>query len=375
MSQNGNGRSHLRIGGWLPGTSRPASGSDHWGTGTRHQLGRARRTTPSPPSTGIAPSTVPYPGGYAGRTIDAYPVTEEPVHEYARDAASTAATGNQGATIGRAGPRRTQVLGGVALVVVTAVVGVMALRDGTPQEPIRGEFVAGLPLPDGAADDPAIDPLPDTDGTGSRGDGPATQSPTTDPVVRPGLNPRADGSDADEAGSTGLGSPPASPATKNPPPAPNAPASPAKPAGPALVPGARIGLEAASSPGHRVRHANFEARVDPVNVGTRADAAFIVRSGLANGNCVSFESVNFPGHYLRHADFRVFLHRTDGSALFRADATFCPVTGIGGRHTSLRSHNFPDRYLSHDRHQQMRISPIGAGAGPSTATFRIRPAG
>ncbi|WFE44576.1 AbfB domain-containing protein [Verrucosispora sp. WMMD1129] len=329
--------------------------------------------------TGIAPSTVPPPGGYAGRTIDAYPVAEEPVPEHARDAAPTAATGNQGATIGRPRPRRTQVLGGAALVVVTAVIGVMALRDGTSQEPIRSEFVAGMPRPDGAADGPAVDSLPDTDGTGSRGDSGVLQNPTTDPVVRPGLNPRTDGSDADDAGSTGPGSPPASPAAKNPPPAPSIPETPAKPAGPALVPGARIGLEPAGSPGHRVRHANFQARVDPVNAassaGTRADAAFIVRSGLASDSCVSFESVNFPGHYLRHSDFRVFLHRADGSALFRADATFCPVTGIGGRHTSLRSHNYPDRYLSHDPHQQMRISPIGGGAGSSTATFRIRPAG
>ncbi|MEV4709885.1 AbfB domain-containing protein [Micromonospora sp. NPDC049374] len=291
-------------------------------------------------------------------------------------AATTA--GDQGATIGRVAPRRTQALGGVALVVVTAVVGVMALRDATPQEPIRSEFVAGMPLPDGAAHDPANDSPPGTDGTGSQGDGLASQNPTTDPVVRPGLNPRTDGSDADDAGSTSPGRPPANPATKNPPPAPSAPATPAKPAGPVLAPGTRIGLEAAGAPGHRVRHANFQARVDPVDAassaGTRADAAFIVRSGLASDNCVSFESVNFPGHYLRHSEFRVFLHRADGSALFRADATFCPVTGIGGRHTSLRSHNFPDRYLSHDRHEQMRIFPIGGGAGPSTATFRIRPA-
>ncbi|MEV2239918.1 AbfB domain-containing protein [Micromonospora sp. NPDC049891] len=256
-----------------------------------------------------------------------------------------------------------------------------ALRDGAPQEPIRGEFVAGMPLPDGAADDPANGLPPGTDGTGSDIGNDETAPPglTADPVVRPGLNPRADAG----SGSTAPGSTPANPATNVPPPAPSAPApppsaAPARPAGPKLVPGARIGLEAASQSGHRVRHANFQARVEPVNAtssaGTKADAAFIVRSGLASGSCVSFESVNFPGHYLRHSEFRVFLHRAEGSALFRADATFCPVTGIGGRHTSLRSHNYPDRYLSHHPHAQMRISQIGDGAASSTATFLIRPA-
>ncbi|MEG3636018.1 AbfB domain-containing protein [Micromonospora palythoicola] len=352
MSQHGNGRSPLRIGGWLSGTVTPGSGA----SSTRHHPG-----APADP----------------GRAVGDHPGTGKPASEHRHhDETPSAATGRRDESAGRAAPRRTQLLGGAALVVVTAVVGVMALRDATPQEPIRSEFVAGMPRPDGAATDAADDGPPGTDGTGSdaQNGGAASPEPSTDPVVRPRLNPRADGSDADDAGSTGPGRPPATPA-KNPPPAPSTPAPPAEPA---LVPGARIGLEAAGSPGHRVRHANFQARVDPVDAassaGTRADAAFTVRPGLAGAGCVSFESVNFPGHYLRHSGFRVFLHRADGSALFRADATFCPVTGIGGRHTSLRSHNFPDRYLSHHPHQQLRISPIGGGAGPSTASFLIRPA-
>ncbi|WP_433528853.1 AbfB domain-containing protein [Micromonospora sp. CA-263727] len=127
-----------------------------------------------------------------------------------------------------------------------------------------------------------------------------------------------------------------------------------------------------------MRHFDFQARVEPVHAasstGTKADATFIVRSGLTSSSCVSFESVNFPGYYLRHYEFRMFLHRADNSALFRADATFCPVTGISGTHTSLRSYNYPSRYLRHDSHKQMRISPIGDGASPSSATFIVRTA-
>ncbi|GGM37649.1 hypothetical protein GCM10011608_22780 [Micromonospora sonchi] len=372
MSQHGNGQSHLRIGGWLPGTDRPgsnltppASGGPDAGTQQHRPTESPQRTIASPPVTSAAP-----------------PVTSVAPSAARRPDASAEA----GQVIGRAAPRRVHVLGGVALVVVTALVGVMALRDGNPQESIRGEFVAEVLHPDPAEDNPANDDrLPGVNGPGSdlRGVGAALPSPSTDAVVRPGLNPRTDGGAGNPgSGPATPGGTPANPATKAPPPAPSAPANPssapASPAGSVLVPGTRIGLEVASLPGHRVRHANFEVRVEPVNAassaGTKADAAFVVRSGLAGSSCVSFESVNFPGHYLRHSGFRVFLHRADGSALFRADATFCPVTGIGGTHTSLRSHNYPDRYLSRDPGKQMRVSPIGEGAAPSTATFLIRPA-
>ncbi|WP_369333653.1 AbfB domain-containing protein [Corallococcus sicarius] len=40
---------------------------------------------------------------------------------------------------------------------------------------------------------------------------------------------------------------------------------------------------------------------------------------------ISAESGNSPPvTYLRHAEYRVWLNANDGTALFRADATFCP---------------------------------------------------
>ncbi|BCJ58059.1 hypothetical protein Jiend_14810 [Micromonospora endophytica] len=327
-------------------------------------------------------------------------VTGEPaVEQHSHDETPQVTAVSQGAVAGRTDPRRTHLVGGVALIVIAVLIGVVALRAGSPEESIRGEFVAGVPYPDNAGAEQADSGwLPGPDGTGSdvRGVGAISASPTADSVVRPGLNPRTEGGglgNPDSGPAAPIGAPanpapqvpplapgaPAAPATPATPAAPAAPpAAPASPAGPALVPGARIGLEVAGLPGHRVRHANFEARVDPVNAGsnagTKADAAFVVRSGLGKSDCVSFEAVNYPGYYLRHSGFRVFLHRAEGSAGFRADATFCPVTGIGGKHTSLRSHNYPDRYLSHDSRRQMRIAPIGDGATSSTAAFLIRPA-
>jgi hypothetical protein len=72
----------------------------------------------------------------------------------------------------------------------------------------------------------------------------------------------------------------------------------------------------------------------------------VVRSGLADGRCVSFEAVNHPRHFLRHQNFTLRLHSRDGSALFAADATFCPVRGRDGNSLTLRSVNYPDRYLT-----------------------------
>ncbi|WP_206025074.1 AbfB domain-containing protein [Micromonospora zingiberis] len=405
MPEDGNDQSRLRIGGWLPGNGQLGAGptgpaTDRPVTGSQpYQPARLlRRTTPWPPlTTLVRPLPARHTTIYADAGVTNGPdlATGTPVAgQLSAGHAPPGIAADLGALAGRADPRRTLLLGGVALLVITTLVGVMALRDGS-QEPIRGEFVAGVPQPDGLAGGPVNgDSPPGLDGTGSDTgrDGPPPHGPSGAPGVMPGLSPQAvpglspqpasTGAGTGGSGSAYPGTAPPNPATNAPPPATSTPAAPSPaptaPARPALLPGARIGLEVASLPGQRVRHANFQAHVAPVDAasstGTKADAAFIVRSGLASGSCVSFESVNFPGHYLRHSEFRVFLHRADGSALFRADATFCPVTGLGGTHTSLQSYNYPSRYLRHDTHKQMRVSLIGDGASSSSATFVVRPA-
>jgi hypothetical protein len=143
---------------------------------------------------------------------------------------------------------------------------------------------------------------------------------------------------------------------------------------PPLRAGARVGLEPVSLPGYRVRHKNFAGRIDRIGSGSsaldRADSSFTVRTGLANSRCVSFESVNFPGYYLRHQNFQILLHRYDGTQLFLADATFCPVTGLTGQETSLRSYNYPNRYLMY-RDSRLVIDSSGSA---SSATFAVRSA-
>ncbi|MFR9794743.1 alpha-L-arabinofuranosidase B [Streptomyces sp. MS06] len=120
-----------------------------------------------------------------------------------------------------------------------------------------------------------------------------------------------------------------------------------------LAPGSEISLRATTPccTGDYLRHQDDAAVISPITSGSstvdRNDATWIVRRGLADASCVSFESRNYPGDYLRHSDFRLYRQPTDGTPLFRADATFCPTAGKSGTGTSFASYNYPSRYLRH----------------------------
>ncbi|WP_373682215.1 MULTISPECIES: AbfB domain-containing protein [Streptomyces] len=90
----------------------------------------------------------------------------------------------------------------------------------------------------------------------------------------------------------------------------------------------------------------FTEVVDSASSGLlKQDATWKVKPGLANRLCYSFESRNYPGEYLRHRDFRVRREAGDNSAVYKADATWCPIQGNGG--IRLSASNFPGQYLRH----------------------------
>jgi len=149
--------------------------------------------------------------------------------------------------------------------------------------------------------------------------------------------------------------------------------SPPAPASPGLRIGAPVSLELSGAPGLMVRHRDFRGRVDRIGTGSsaleRADARFIVRRGLADGDCVSFESSNYPGRFLRHRNFEIRLDRLDGTRLFELDATFCAEPRGSADVVVLRSHNYPDRFVT-ESGSLLRLTPASAG----TATrFVVRP--
>ncbi|MEV4461315.1 alpha-L-arabinofuranosidase B [Microbispora sp. NPDC049633] len=120
-----------------------------------------------------------------------------------------------------------------------------------------------------------------------------------------------------------------------------------------LTPGSAISLRATTSgyTDRYIRHQNDQVLTSVITSSSasldKSDATWIVRSGLASGSCVSFESRNYPGDYLRHQNYQLYRQRDDGSALFAADATFCPQAGKSGQGTSFASYNFPTRFIRH----------------------------
>jgi hypothetical protein len=84
---------------------------------------------------------------------------------------------------------------------------------------------------------------------------------------------------------------------------------------------------------------------------------------------VSFESRNFPGDFLRHFNFQLFRQPMDGTAVFRADATFCPQAGQSGQGTSFASLNFPTRFLRHFNNTVYIASNGGSNAFDSSTSW------
>ncbi|WP_243718666.1 glycoside hydrolase family 43 protein [Actinomadura sp. 7K534] len=137
-----------------------------------------------------------------------------------------------------------------------------------------------------------------------------------------------------------------------------------------------VRLKSSNYPDRYVRHANYAARLDAYPFDPYQDQMWRMVPGLADSAGVSFESVNVPGHYLRHSNFEVRLQQNDGTAAFRADATFHRTAGLAdGSWSSFRSHTHPSHYLRHSGFV-LRIDPVGASSSATDrqdATFRVTP--
>jgi endo-1,4-beta-xylanase len=142
-----------------------------------------------------------------------------------------------------------------------------------------------------------------------------------------------------------------------------------------LTPGSSVSLRVTTSgyTDRYVRHQNGNAVTSVVTSGSsstdKADATWVVRAGLASSSCVSFESRNYPGSYLRHSNYVVYRQASDGSALFNADATFCPQGAKAGSGVSLASYNFPSRFLRHYGNVVYVASNGGSNAFDATASW------
>ena len=139
------------------------------------------------------------------------------------------------------------------------------------------------------------------------------------------------------------------------------------------APGSRLSLLATGTANLRLRHQDFKMRLAAVGSGSpglaRADATFVLRPGLADPRCISLESVNFPGYFMRHQYFALLLTPAGRSPSFAGDATFCPQAVGPDADFRLRSHNFPDRYLT----AQWSVLSLSQASPGFAQSFRATP--
>ncbi|MDP9795234.1 hypothetical protein J2S43_003746 [Catenuloplanes nepalensis] len=163
------------------------------------------------------------------------------------------------------------------------------------------------------------------------------------PVVESSASASASPSPSASASPTPSASPSPSPsavAKPSPTKSPSAaPSSAAPPPGNGVT-ADRRSLRMASSSDRYVRASGGSVTVERLSAGS-SGATFEMVPGLANAACVSLRTPD--GRYLRHFDYRVRADSDDGSAVFKADATFC-MQQMGGA-VLLRSHNYPEHFL------------------------------
>lgn len=135
-----------------------------------------------------------------------------------------------------------------------------------------------------------------------------------------------------------------------------------------------VRLKSSNYPDRFVRHANHVGRIDPYPFDPYQDQLWRMVPGLADSAGVSFESMNYPGQYLRHYNYEARLDASDGTATFRADATFYRTAGLAdSAWSSFRSYNNPTYYLRHYGYV-LRIDPLSSSSSATDrqdATFRV----
>lgn len=123
--------------------------------------------------------------------------------------------------------------------------------------------------------------------------------------------------------------------------------------GPELTIGSSISLRATTSccTTRYITHTGSTVNTQVVSssspVTLKRQASWRVRAGLANSECFSFESVDTPSSFLMHNHFTLLLKPNDGTKGLHEAATFCSQAGLNGKGNSIRSWNYPTRYIRH----------------------------
>ncbi|MFF0079237.1 alpha-L-arabinofuranosidase B [Streptomyces canus] len=145
-----------------------------------------------------------------------------------------------------------------------------------------------------------------------------------------------------------------------------------------LTPGSRVSLKATTAPCCTSQYLHRNAADSTVGISAvnsssptadKADATWVVRTGLANTSCLSFESVGKPGQFLRHSNYRLRVNVDDGGSSFAKDATFCPTAGNSGTGQSFTSVNYPTKFIRHYNYAAYIASNGGSNTWDSTTSW------
>ncbi|KXS93538.1 hypothetical protein AC579_9402 [Pseudocercospora musae] len=135
--------------------------------------------------------------------------------------------------------------------------------------------------------------------------------------------------------------------------------------GPAIYVGSTITLRA-TTPGSDTRYlahtgSAVDTQVITASSPNQGAAQWIVRPGLGNSACLTFESKDTPGSYIRHSNFVLVLHADDGTQRMREDATFCYQAGLNGQGNTIRSWEYPTRFIRHFNN----VGHVARNGGPA----------
>ena len=144
-----------------------------------------------------------------------------------------------------------------------------------------------------------------------------------------------------------------------------------------------------------VMHHDFTGRADALKSPQDARDTWVeIVAGLADPKCISLRAVSPPDHYYKPAFFRIVLAKRLDEPRYREDATFCLEAGLekallaeakpkasafantpaGAKPISIRSYNYPDRFIRH-RHGELWLDRRADTPDYRTsATFFIVPA-
>ncbi|WP_035704945.1 family 43 glycosylhydrolase [Glycomyces tenuis] len=114
---------------------------------------------------------------------------------------------------------------------------------------------------------------------------------------------------------------------------------------------------------------HFDSRLRAGEPAMLADSQFMIVAGLAGSGSVSLRSANYPDRYLRHRNGEFWLDAFEDTDLYKQDASFQQRAGLADSNgVSFQSVNYPDYYLRRSG-DYVDLGLTGTTAEQSDATF------